>query len=464
MKFGASRKAGLIALIIAVPIIAAVGITLSFSAGDRVCKGVAVSGVGLGGLTREQASRKLHGLAAKRSGQQITLTALDRRWIGTFADFGAQVKWRKSADRAFDVGRKGNIFNRVMCVLTSKGGGKRFKAEIAVNDTQIEKTIIKIARAANRPHADAKIRVVDGRLDVKQDSMGIKLDEQRAKKTIASALLAGKLVVALPIVADKPDVTAEDARKIDTLLARFTTPFNPGKRDRSHNLFLAAKAIDGTIIKPGEEFSYNKAVGPRDLERGFKNAPIFVRGKLEPGVGGGICQVSSTLYNAVLLAGMRIVERYPHSRTVPYVGPGRDATVAYGLRDFRFENSNESSICLLTDIRRGNLTVDIYGSAQDKKTIKIFTGPVAYSPPKPAKSIVDLTVAPGTVIDKGSRGVSVTVYRKELQPDGSEVTKVVSKDRYPAQPKIIAMGRDETKIESASTAEPVHQEILAGQH
>jgi vancomycin resistance protein YoaR len=452
LKFGASRKAGVIALIIAVPIIAAIVITLSFSAGDRVCKGVAVSGISLGGLTREQANQKLRSLAEKRSGRRITLTALDTRWSGKFADFGAQVKWKDSADRAFAVGRKGNIFNRVICVLTSKGSGKRFKAEIAVNDARIEKTITKIARAVNRPHADAKIKVIDGRLDVKQDSMGIKIDEQSAKRTIANALHAGKMVVALPIVADKPDITADDARKINTLLARFTTPFNPGKRDRSHNLLLAANSIDGIIIKPGEEFSYNKVVGPRDLDRGFKNAPIFVKGKLEPGVGGGICQVSTTLYNAVLLAGMHIVERHPHSRTVPYVRPGRDATVAYGLRDFKFTNSNKSPICLLSDIRRGNLTVDIYGSADDKKTIKIFTGAVTYSPPKPDKSVIDPTVAPGTVIDKGSRGVSVTVYRKVLQPDGTAVTDIVSKDRYPAQPKLIAMGRvvAETKPAEAS--------------
>ncbi|MHB9038385.1 MAG: VanW family protein [Armatimonadota bacterium] len=451
MKLTPGRLIGAVALVVAIPIIAAVAKTLSFSASDRICAGVSISEVSVAGLTKAQAGEIVRKWAIKRSGRRITLTALDARWVGAVEDFGARVKWKESVDRAFDVGRKGGMLNRIVCVCTPKGSGKRIRAEVALNNSQIQKTIAKVAGTINRPHKDAKIKVVAGRLEVEQDSVGLVLDEKRAIESISRALESDEMVAALPVVADKPDVTAQDARGIDTLLARFTTPFNPGKRDRTHNLVLAARGINGTIVKPGQKFSYNNAVGPRVLNRGFRNAPIFVRGKLEPGIGGGICQVSTTLYNAILLAGIRVLERYPHSRTVPYVGPGRDATVAYGLRDFRFENSNTSSICILTNISRGNLTVDIYGIADDKKNIKIFAGAAKYTPAKAMQTVNDPALSSGAhqVVDKGSRGVSITVYRKIVGPDGTEVTEVVSKDRYPAQPKIVAVGPVKIEAEAA---------------
>ena len=203
-------------------------------------------------------------------------------------------------------------------------------------------------------------------------------------------------------------MTAADAAGIDTLLSRFSTHFNSGKFDRTHNLTLAARALNGVILKPGQRFSYNDIVGPRAMGRGFRNAIIFVKGKQEPGLGGGICQVSSTLYNTVLLAGLKVIERSHHSRTVVYVPPGRDATVAYGLRDFRFVNSNSSPICVMSGVAGSRLTIDIYGSAADKKDISITTSE-SRRVPAGREIVVDDSLRPGQrkIIEKGSSGVSV---------------------------------------------------------
>jgi vancomycin resistance protein VanW len=343
---------------------------------------------------------------------------------------------------AYAVGREGDIIRRAVCVLTNGGIGKQIGVPVVVDESRVTKTIDKVAKAVNRPHKNASLKTVGGRLEIVDDSCGIKLDEKRAVDSVVGALKSNQLVVQLPVEADRPDVTADDLREIDTLLARFSTRFNPGKRDRTHNLVLAARSMDGIVVKPGREFSYNDTVGPRVLTRGFREAPIFVRGKMEPGVGGGICQVSSTLYNAVLLAGLKVVERAPHSRTVPYVSAGRDATVAYGLRDFRFENVGSAAVGILTHINGSQLTVDIYGSARDKKNISVFTGPVAYHGGAGEKTVIDTGLAPGArkVIDKGSKGASVTVYRKVTDSDGKVVTEVVSRDRYPKQDTIVAVG------------------------
>lgn len=430
--------------------VAAIGLAFLVAAGsvwifgrsDLICKGVIVNGLELGGLTREQAAGRIGAWFARRADRSVTLTALDARWTGKLSDFGARLDVEGAVARAFGVGREGSLLSRPVCVLTSGGPGKRFAARLILDDGVVRKTISKVAHMIDRPHRDASIRVVEGRLEIRPDSCGIRLNQGKALAEVKSALQMGLAVVPLPAEVDKPEVTAADAQAIDTLLGRYTTSFNPGKRDRTHNLTLAARAISGKILMPGKQFSYNGIIGPRELSRGFRNAIIFINGKQEEGLGGGICQVSSTLYNAVLLAGLKIVERSHHSRTVPYVVPGRDATVAYGSRDFRFENPNSAPVCVLTAVGRARLTIDIYGAAADKKNISVYSTQSRRVAARTV-TVVDGTLRPGQrkLVEPASPGVSATVYRKITQQDGSVVTEVVSRDRYLPQASVVAVGR-----------------------
>lgn len=142
----------------------------------------------------------------------------------------------------------------------------------------------------------------------------------------------------------------------------YVTYFNSNNSNRSHNIALAAKAIDSAVVFPGETFSFNQVVGMRTVDRGYKRAGVIVRGELSEGVGGGICQVSSTLYNAIDRAGLKIVKRYSHSRNVPYVLPGRDATVSWGGPDFVFENIYNQPVLIRAFGSGGRMTVSIYSS------------------------------------------------------------------------------------------------------
>lgn len=457
MRVTPSRLAVGLALIVAAAFIGVLVATLAFDRSDRICRGVKVSGVSVGGLTKEVAAEHVRDWARHRNKQEITFTALDKRWMGTLQDLGARIDVQDVVNRAFAVGREGSIFSRIICTLTPNGAGKQIDAKVLVDKDRIRKTISKIAKAINRQHKDARMTVVDDQLHVEQDSSGIKLNEKKTVNVIYKAMVDGSVAVSLPVEIDKPDVTAEDALGINTLLARFTTKFNPAKRDRTHNLTLAATQVNGVIIKPRQQFSYNEIVGPRVGNRGYREAPIFVNGRLEPGMGGGICQVSSTIYNTVLLTGLKVLQRGPHSRTVPYVKPGRDATVAYGWRDFKFENSNSSPIALISKVGRSSLTVDIYGAAEDKKAIEIFTSKPVYSAIAGEMTKIDPTLPAGVtkVLDVGARGVTVTVYRKVTMPGGKAVTDVVSRDKYPAQKRIIGVGPIRkavvTKVDDSST-------------
>ncbi|WP_377558991.1 VanW family protein [Ornithinibacillus salinisoli] len=145
-------------------------------------------------------------------------------------------------------------------------------------------------------------------------------------------------------------------------LGSYMTYFRQGNKERSHNIELAAEAINNHVVFPGEQFSFNNVVGKRTKERGYKRAPVIVKGELSEDIGGGICQVSSTLFNAVSLDGIKIVERYSHSRKVPYVPPGKDATVSWWGPDFVFVNEYNHPILIRAKALDGKVIIRIFSS------------------------------------------------------------------------------------------------------
>lgn len=145
-------------------------------------------------------------------------------------------------------------------------------------------------------------------------------------------------------------------------LGLYSTQFNPNNKDRTTNVALATQAINGKVIFPGETFSFNETVGERTKARGYKKAQVIVQGEFAEDIGGGICQVSSTLYNAVDLDGIQMVERYTHSRSVPYVPPGRDATVSWWGPDFSFKNLYNEPIVIKARAANGNLSIELLSS------------------------------------------------------------------------------------------------------
>jgi vancomycin resistance protein YoaR len=167
--------------------------------------------------------------------------------------------------------------------------------------------------------------------------------------------------VEIPMVTVQPSVTTEDLKNVmGKLIGKYTTKFDPGNVNRTTNIKLASRAIDGLILMPGDTFSFNRVVGPRTASRGYKPAKVIVKGEYSEGIGGGICQVSSTLYNSVDEAGLKITRRASHSKEVTYVPPGRDATVSWGGPDFRFKNNLNKPVLIDIKISGGYITVYTY--------------------------------------------------------------------------------------------------------
>jgi vancomycin resistance protein YoaR len=215
-----------------------------------------------------------------------------------------------------------------------------------------------VEREVNRPPRSARY---EGRRPVPHRE-GIQVDRRRFEQWLDH--IHGMLgrPVTLPVMRILPALTTEKLLQLkEKRLATYTTWFNPRNVNRSHNIRLSARAIDHTIIMPGEIFSFNRTVGIRSIARGYRPARIIVKGEYSEGVGGGICQTSSTLFNSVDRAGLRIIQRVSHSKQVGYVPPKRDATVSWGGPDFRFQNQLHEPILIESSVRGGQLTISIYG-------------------------------------------------------------------------------------------------------
>lgn len=215
-----------------------------------------------------------------------------------------------------------------------------------------------------------------------------------------------------------------------TLWAEYTTVL-ADIPDRTENVRLAAAKLQGHILLPGQEFSFNGVVGPREMEEGFREAKIIVGGKFESGMGGGICQVSSTLYNTALLAGLTITERHNHSLQIAYVPLGRDATVVYGQKDLKFKNNTNCVLRIKTSLEGLKLTIGIYGSGDNPVSDVKLTQKVLKAYPFAQEYQKDAKLAPDEqkIIVKGQKGCLAETYRT-MRAGGGIKNELVSRDYY----------------------------------
>ncbi|MBR5191948.1 MAG: VanW family protein [Clostridia bacterium] len=237
-----------------------------------------------------------------------------------------------------------------------------------------------------------------------------------------------------------------------TLRAKFFTSYTTSIEERKCNIKLATKSINGTILDVGEEFSFNKVVGARTEKRGYKTAKIIVGGKFTDGVGGGVCQVSTTLYNAVLLSGLKVTEYHPHTLPVSYVAPSFDAMVNSYTADLKFVNTTQNPIIIMATADGSNLTFFIYGEPMQSKFIRESV--VVERTPKPLPEIIvdekqeykELFKGEEKIIQYGKEGIKSQGKLIEIVNGKKVSVKTIRKDTYLGMQDIIVIGTKE-KVE-----------------
>ncbi|HOM02758.1 MAG TPA: VanW family protein [Acetivibrio sp.] len=226
--------------------------------------------------------------------------------------------------------------------------------------SEVEQIIWELSNGIDTPPKDAVLN--EETLEITPEEPGKKLDIESTLEAVLSAKEGERVE---PVVQEmKPKITQKDVEKTIVEIASYSTPLLDDSENRVDNIDTASEYLNNEKVQPGEEFSFNGTLGRRTAEKGYKKAPIIKRTQSGPkkgyGIGGGICQLSTTLYNAVEKAGLEITERHSHSKKVPYVPQGKDAMVAYGSSDFRFKNNRQNPIVIKSEIKDGKVTVRLY--------------------------------------------------------------------------------------------------------
>lgn len=272
------------------------------------------------------------------------------------------------------------------------------------------------------------------------EEKGVDFDVESAKNMLKEE----KEEYQIDLIITEPSKTTKDigTEAFPDLLSTFSTNYQESNKDRTTNLKLSANKINGTVLLPNEEFSYNKVVGERTVEAGYKEAATFSNGKVVDGLGGGICQISSTLYDAVVIANLNVTTRRNHQFVTSYIPAGKDATVVWGSQDFKFVNSRKYPIRITATVENGVATIQVWGVKEEVEyDISIETKKIAtinYT----TEYVQDSSLPAGQqkVVQAGSNGRKVEAY-KVTKLNGQVVsTTLLSRDTYNAMKRIVHVG------------------------
>jgi vancomycin resistance protein YoaR len=307
----------------------------------------------------------------------------------------------------------------------------------------------RLARSVDRKPVDARFRILAGdRVGVIQSRPGLHLDAARsARAVLAAALESTNRVAQLSVQVVQPKRTTEDAQAmgITGVVGSFSTTYG-GTPGRLHNVARVSQLIDDTLIAPGQVFSFNGTTGPRTAAKGFELAPVILNGELTTGLGGGVCQVSTTTFNAAFFAGLPILERTNHALYISHYPQGRDATVDYPSIDLKFRNDTDHWLLLRTFVGTGSLTVTLYGTPQHRK-VEYETGSLVVTGGMPVKRIKDPALKKGEqeVVEGGAPSRATSVRRKVYDADGKLLYDTTWRSSYDSETEVIRVGTKKPK-------------------
>ena len=369
---------------------------------------------------------------------RVTVTAADLRPVL------AQTRRALSAPIRLELGKTWWRLRpaRIAELLALPRDGAR---ELAIGGPRAEAWFERFGGRVGRPPTDARFRSTsDGAVVIKPSSDGVKLDVGATSREILAAALApgARRVGDVVVVEHSPQLTTEKARGlgITRVLSSYST-FYSGTADRVRNLQLAVELLDGTLVSPGGTFSLNEAVGPRTLERGFRPAPVIVGNEYEEDVGGGVSQVATTVFNAAWEAGVKIIERNPHSLYISRYQLGRDATVNYPDLDLKFRNDTGEWMVVLGASGSNGIAISLAGTPTGRRVVS-QAGPLVVTGKPPEKRVKDPTLTVGTEVveELGSSPQSVAVKRTVYNEDGSVLYDETWRTNYRGEKRVIRVG------------------------
>ncbi|MDY3001276.1 MAG: VanW family protein [Romboutsia timonensis] len=377
---------------------------------DVIAKNIFIEGIDVSNLTKEEAINCIN--------ENITLSDIQLNYdgeINIISPDEIDLKYNTSevVAEAYNYTKTDSYFENIKRFFDLNKNIKNLEIKSLYNENKLSEKIQSISESINVDMENAKVYISDsGNISASSATIGKELDIAATKESIYDAIKNKDYkAIDLKVNIKQPKISTEAAKSVNTLLAEFSTKFSTNDSNRVTNIVLSAKATSDVLLMPGEEFSYNNLTGKRTKSNGYKDAPVIINGKLEQDVGGGVCQVSSTLFNSVLYSGLDVTSRRNHSLKSSYVSIGRDAMVSDGGSDFRFKNPYSHPVYIKNTVSNGVITSKIYGNASDKKNISIKVEPYTTGGLDAAKTYIEYRDSNGNVIR--TQYISNSVYKNK---------------------------------------------------
>ena len=327
------------------------------------CKNISVNGIELDQYSRAEGLQLVQGEVDRLLTSTHTLSWNDRSWSFTAADFGARIDVDALMERAWNIGHYGSMFSRRSAIAELKSKPVVFTAPMEYDDALIDNFVTEIYNAIYVAPVDAEVTIGVDRPQLSGESQtGLALNWEDTREKIVQLMETGAGSTSLLVEVIEPAISSSEAAGGLEKIVEFKTDMSFRGWHSRVNVRTALSNFNTMCVYPGETYSFNSVVGPRTEVRGYEKATEYAGNGTQQNWGGGVCQASTTLYNALLLAGMEIIERSPHSMTVTYVDPSLDAAVVDGGKDLVFRNDTDSAIYIYTSVTKEYATVTIYGN------------------------------------------------------------------------------------------------------
>lgn len=440
----------------------------AFDLQGKIHKNVYVENLNLSGFTKDEAKVELNKLISQND--ELRLSYGEKIYSIKLSELNIKYNTDEVIEQAYNVGRvDGVISNLKTRIKLNMGDIHTIKLKYSYDVKSIENFISYIQKEIDKEPISATIKVENNSIVLSKETYGMKVDTSKLKEILINK--AQNIFYKedkIPVSTVKPLHIHEELSKINTVLGTFETRFSKSTQGRVNNIYVAAQATSNVLINPYEEFSFNKHASGSEFISRLKEAPVIRNGKLEDGLGGGICQVSTTIYNAALYAGLEITNVRNHSIPSSYIEKGRDATVSSGELDLRFKNNFDTPILIYNKVDGDKIISTIYGNEADKKDIEIVTEIVNKYPNKTKYIDSDrLYIGQEEVWKKGRVGYKVNTFR--IYKNQNETKKeLIFESYYPpmVEERLQGTKQKEVKPKQSNTPknEPNNQDNINNKH
>jgi vancomycin resistance protein YoaR len=418
-------------------------------AADVISEGVYIDGIDVGGLTKQQAKEAEKNYLSELAETKLTVRVNGQEAVTTLGELGYQ-SGESYAKKAAKLGTEGNLIERYMEITDAQESYLVYEHSFSFDDDLVDLFVSEECAKYNIEAKNAQIhQKKDGSVQITKSKSGSKIVEDETIEKIKRTVLedwdkTSELVVDAVLVEDMPRFNTKAAKKCTDLLGSFTTEYKKSNEKRCKNLDNAASLINGSVLFSGEEFSVYKALYPITEENGFERAGSFSGGKVVESVGGGICQASTTLYNAVLAAELEVTQRNAHSMAVSYVELGMDAAIAGTYKDLKFTNNLNEPVYIEAVTENKTITFRIWGNEVRAQNRTVDYVSEIVETIEPGEDVItedpNMTAGTGEVTQEPYKGYKVDLY-KVVKVDGKEEQREkISSSEYAATPRYVTVG------------------------